>query len=69
MAVWGVPMALIRDVVQQALSTGLLSIEAENQLRLLLSSKYDREDFHAFMTLQNATMTGSVKQESRLFRG
>ncbi|BAS59120.1 MULTISPECIES: hypothetical protein [Leptolyngbya] len=62
-------MALIRDVVQQALSTGLLSIEAENQLRLLLSSKYDREDFHAFMTLQNATMTGSVKQESRLFRG
>ncbi|MCY6490752.1 MULTISPECIES: hypothetical protein [Leptolyngbya] len=62
-------MALIRDVVQQALSTGLLSIEAENQLRLLLSSKYDREDFHAFMTLQNAAMTGSVKQESRLFRG
>lgn len=62
-------MALIREVVQQALSTGLLSIEAENQLRLLLSSKYDREDFQAFMTLQNAAMTGSVKQESRLFRG
>ncbi|MCU0549891.1 MAG: hypothetical protein MUC48_11140 [Leptolyngbya sp. Prado105] len=62
-------MAQIREVVQQALSTGLLSIEAENQLRLLLSSKYDREDFHAFMMLQNAAMSGSVKQESRLFRG
>jgi hypothetical protein len=68
-AVWGVAMALIREVVQQALSTGLLSIEAENQLRHLLSSKYDREDFQAFMTLQNAAMSGSVKQESRLFRG
>lgn len=61
-------MAQIREVVQQALTTGLLSIEAENQLRLLLSSKYDREDFRAFMMLQNAAMTGSVKQESRLCR-
>jgi hypothetical protein len=57
---------LIREVVQQALSTGLLTIEAENQLRRLLATKYDREDFRAFMTLQNAAMSGSVKQESRL---
>ena len=59
-------MAQIRDVVQQALTTGLLTIEAENQLRQLLSTKYDREDFRAFMTLQSAAMSGSVKQESRL---
>ncbi|MBW4526652.1 MAG: hypothetical protein KME18_15915 [Phormidium tanganyikae FI6-MK23] len=62
-------MAQIREVVQQALTTGLLSIEAENQLRMLLASKYDREDFCAFMVLQNAAMAGSVKQESRLCRG
>lgn len=58
-------MALIREVVQQALMTGLLTIEAENQLRQLLSAKYDQEDFRAFMTLQRAAMSGSVKQESR----
>lgn len=59
-------MALIREVVQQALSTGVLTIDAENQLRQLLTTKYDREDFRAFMTLQDAAMSGSVKQESRL---
>jgi hypothetical protein len=58
-------MALIREVVQQALNTGLLTVEAENQLRQLLMTKYDREDFRAFMALQNAAMSGCVKQESR----
>lgn len=57
---------LIREVVQQALTTGLLTIEAENQLRQLLANKYDREDFRAFMKLQSAAMSGLVKQESRL---
>jgi hypothetical protein len=60
-------MALIREVVQTALTTGLLTIAAENQLRQLLASRYDREDFHAFMQLQDAAQSGSVKQESRLF--
>ena len=58
-------MALIREVVQQALRTGYLKIEAEAQLRQLLSTKYDREDLNAFMTLQAAAMAGQVKQESR----
>lgn len=62
-------MALIRDVVQQALVTGVLTIESENLLRQLLSTKYDQEDLRAFMTLQRAAMSGSVKQESRLCRG
>jgi hypothetical protein len=56
----------IREVVQQVLSTGFLSIEAEDKLRQMLSTKYDREDFQAFMELQNAAMIGSVRQESRL---
>jgi hypothetical protein len=63
-----VPMMLIREVVQQALMTGVLSVEAEEQLRLMLAKKYDREDLHAFMSLQSAAMAGNVRQESRRCR-
>jgi hypothetical protein len=59
-------MMQIREVVQQVLRTGFLSIELEDQLRQLLSRKYDHEDFQAFMALQDAAMHGTVKQESRL---
>ncbi len=58
-------MTRIRDVVQKALSTGFLTVEAENQLRHLLRTRYDSEDFKAFMSLQEAAMMGKVKQESR----
>ncbi|MBF2017161.1 MAG: hypothetical protein IGS23_18560 [Rivularia sp. T60_A2020_040] len=58
-------MTRIRDVVQQALATGYLSVEAENQLRQLLTAQYDCEDFNAFVVLQEAAMNGKVKQESR----
>jgi hypothetical protein len=58
-------MILIREVVQQVLNTGYLSIEAENQLRQLLSTKYDTEDLNAFVSLQQAASEGRVKQESR----
>ncbi|MGB5962389.1 MAG: hypothetical protein WBG73_17105 [Coleofasciculaceae cyanobacterium] len=58
-------MILIRNLVQQALSTGYLTIEAEEQLRQMLSTKYDLEDLKAFMTLQQAAMIGEVKQQSR----
>ncbi|MBD2440023.1 hypothetical protein [Nostoc sp. FACHB-110] len=58
-------MTRIRDVVQQALTTGYLTVEAENQLRHLLTSRYDLEDFNAFMALQEAAMNGKVRQESR----
>ena len=37
----------------------------KEQLRVLLASRYELEDFKAFMTLQQAAMTGQVKQESR----
>ncbi len=62
-------MALIRDVVQQALENGYLTVEAENQLRLMLTTtQYDLEDLNAFMSLQLAAMAGRVRQESRELR-
>jgi hypothetical protein len=58
-------MVLIRDLVEQVLITGYLTLAEENQLRNLLKTKYDEEDLKAFMTLQEAAMNGLVKQESR----
>ncbi|NET56141.1 MAG: hypothetical protein F6K47_08185 [Symploca sp. SIO2E6] len=58
-------MILIREIVHQALTTGYLSLEAEDQLRQLLQTKYASEDLRAFMELQLAAMAGLVKQESR----
>ncbi|HEY9606187.1 MAG TPA: hypothetical protein V6C85_31565 [Allocoleopsis sp.] len=58
-------MNLIREIVQQAIATGYLTVEAEDQLRQLLSNKYDWEDFKAFIRLQQEAMEGRVKQESR----
>lgn len=59
-------MVLIRDLAQQALALGYLTLEAENQLRrMLTTTKYDLEDLNAFMALQLAAMSGGVKQESR----
>lgn len=56
---------LIRDIVQQALTGGYLTVEAENQLRQLLQRKYDLEDLNAFLILQQAAISGDVRQESR----
>jgi hypothetical protein len=59
-------MHRIREIVQQTLATGHLTVEAENQLRLLLqTTNYNLEDLQAFMTLQKAAMAGVVRQESR----
>lgn len=59
-------MILIRDLVQQALTSSYLTVEAEEQLRRLLQTKYEKEDLKAFMKLQLAAMEGLVRQESRL---
>lgn len=58
-------MLSIRELVKEALETGYLTLEAEEQLRQLLKTKYDLEDFHAFMTLQEAAISGRVRQQSR----
>jgi hypothetical protein len=62
-------MVSIGEIVQQAITTGHLTIEAENQLRQLLqTTKYGLEDVKAFMNLQQSAMTGQVRQESREIR-
>ncbi|PSB32770.1 hypothetical protein [Chlorogloea sp. CCALA 695] len=58
-------MASISDLVQKILLAGYLTIEAEEQLRKLLTIQYNDEDLNAFVTLQEAAMTGRVRQESR----
>lgn len=56
---------MISEVVNQALKTGYLSLEAENRLRAMLKNKYELADLEAFISLQQATRIGMVKQESR----
>lgn len=58
-------MTRICDIAYQALTTGYLTIQAENQLRELMQSKYGAEDLTAFLQLQKAAMEGLVRQESR----
>ena len=58
-------MLRIYQIVQQALSSGYLTLAAEAQLRELLKTHYDAQDFEAFMLLQKAAREGFVKQESR----
>lgn len=56
-------MNRICQVVQQALNTGYLGLEAEEQLRQLLGAVYE-EDLKFFMKLQLAAMNGEVTLES-----
>jgi hypothetical protein len=58
-------MVSIRELVQEAIASGYLSLDAENQLRQQLATKYDFEDFQAILELQDAAMEGRVLQESR----
>ncbi|HEY9851729.1 MAG TPA: hypothetical protein V6D28_19815 [Leptolyngbyaceae cyanobacterium] len=58
-------MMLIRDIVEQALTTGYLTVEAEDILRKLLKTKYESEDLTAFLKLQEAAVSGIVRQQSR----
>ena len=58
-------MIPIREIAQQALTTGHLTVEAEKLIgQLLLSATYSLEDLNAYMSLQLAAMAGRVKQES-----
>ncbi|MBE9143012.1 hypothetical protein [Planktothrix mougeotii] len=59
-------MTCIRDVVQEVMSTGYLSLHTENKLRQMLqTTHYGTDDINAFANLQLAAMSGQVKQESR----
>ncbi|MCU0544816.1 MAG: hypothetical protein MUE44_22035 [Oscillatoriaceae cyanobacterium Prado104] len=58
-------MSPIRIIVRQALTTGYLTVDAEEQLRKLLqTTKYGLEDFEAFIGLQTEVMEGRVKQQA-----
>jgi hypothetical protein len=58
-------MSLIKKIVRQALATGYLTVDAEEQLRHQLQmTKYGLEDFEAFITLQTEVMEGRVKQQA-----
>ncbi len=59
-------MISIREIVQQTLATGYLTIAVQEQLRQLLqTTKYAQEDINAFMRLQKAAIDGEVLQEIR----
>ncbi|MEB3279300.1 MAG: hypothetical protein VKK42_10320 [Lyngbya sp.] len=59
-------MTCIHEVVNQALATGFLSIEAEDRLRQLLqTTHYGVDEMNAFVNLQLAAMAGQIRQESR----
>ncbi|WP_017303209.1 hypothetical protein [Spirulina subsalsa] len=60
---------LIRDLTQQVLKTGYLTLETEAKLRTLIQmTQYDLEDLRAFTRLQCAVMDGWVIQQSRCIR-
>ena len=58
-------MALIREIVQQAIKTGYLTDAAVEQLHQLLKTEYKEEDVDALMRLHQATVTGQVQQKPR----
>ncbi|MEH1824599.1 MAG: hypothetical protein V7L22_04390 [Nostoc sp.] len=58
-------MALIKEIVQEALTIGYLSVVAEDQVRSQLQGNYDSEDLDAWIILQRAIAAGDIKQESR----
>ncbi|MGL5059549.1 MAG: hypothetical protein ACRC62_06165 [Microcoleus sp.] len=58
-------MSVISTIVRQAMATGYLTVDAEEQLRKLLqTTKYGLEDFEAFISLQTEVMEGRVKQQA-----
>lgn len=58
-------MSTIREIVYQVLQSGYLTVEIEEKVRQLFATKYDLEDIEALTRLQQATMSGQVKQQSR----
>ncbi len=57
-------MIVIKEIAQQALKTGYLSLVAQKRMQLLLQSNYDSDDLDAYIILQRAVVAGDVKPES-----
>lgn len=58
-------MSTISEIVHQVLEAGYLTIDTEEKVRQLFSKQYDLEDIEALTKLQQATILGRVKQQSR----
>ncbi|MCW6035410.1 hypothetical protein K4A83_03850 [Spirulina subsalsa FACHB-351] len=58
-------MGSISEIVQQALRQGYLTIEAEQELRILLGRNCPCDDMKIFCQLQMEIMEGRVTQEAR----
>jgi hypothetical protein len=56
-------MASIREIVQEAITTGYLSLAAVKQLHQMLEKEYEDEDLDALMSLHQAAADGKVRQE------
>lgn len=58
-------MGEIHKLVKDTLKSGYLTLQAEDSLRSMLMQHYGDEDFDAFIQLQQAVISGQVKQQSR----
>lgn len=58
-------MCTIREIVYQVLQSGYLTVETEEQLRKMFAVQYDLDDIEALTRLQQAAMSGLVRQQSR----
>ncbi len=58
-------MSTIREIVHQVIQSGYLTVEIEEKVRQLFTTQYDLEDIEALTRLQQATISGQVKQQSR----
>jgi hypothetical protein len=56
---------MIREIVDRILQAGYLTVEAEEQLRKLFAVRYDLDDIEALTQLQQAALSGRVKQQSQ----
>ncbi len=58
-------MSRIREIVHQVLQSGYLTVETEQQVRQMFAAGYDLEDIEALTRLQQAALSGRVRQQSR----
>ncbi|WP_066376613.1 MULTISPECIES: hypothetical protein [unclassified Anabaena] len=56
-------MSSINEIVQQALNSGYLGLDTQNEIQTLLQSHYDSEDVDALIILQRAIASGNVERE------
>ncbi len=56
-------MSSIYSIIVKVLEVGILSIDDETQLKVLLKSEYTYQDSDALMVLKHAIVFGHVKRQ------